>query len=129
MAGAIGAVAMRPKCEGPTVSTAAAATPRAMTTTTPDAIAIASFATPAIAAAGRNVFAFASLPRPQRTALRHEIEPHSATVVTPPQIAPPDPPRNTDPAYRYLGAFGPAEYPIAVVKLGADVVNVPLRKP
>jgi len=129
-AGAIGALAMRPKCGSPTVSTAAAA-PRAMAASVPGPVAIASFATPAIAAAGRNVFAFACChPERERGAwagVRHD---NAAVSALPAQPGPSLTLGVTEaPAANYLGSFGPQELPILVYKRGADVVNVPLRKP
>ena len=124
--GALGGFAMRPGCA--TVTTAAAAPAirvAAMDIAAPPAIA--SFPEPAAAAAGRNVFAFASASRPRPSVLRDVAVPHSAVVLPTPQVV--TPAVEAKPAYRYLGAFGPQDNPILVYKGNGDVVNVTLRQP
>ena len=120
----IGALALRPKCAAPTVPAAAAApTPVA---SMPDPLPIASYAAPEIAHAGRNVFAFHSVP------VSVEDRRPRLSASTPPPVADEGQARapvlHQDEA-RYLGAFGPQEKPILVFKQDGDVVNVPLRKP
>jgi hypothetical protein len=125
----IGALALRPKCADPVVSTTAA-TPRVAVAQVPEPVAIASYAAPEIAQAGRNVFAFGSVEDRRSRLSRREKEGqarvpflHRDDAV----VVPADPPRA--PEARYLGAFGPQEKPILVFKQDGEVVNVPLRKP
>jgi len=123
----IGALAMRPKCETPVTSKAVTpATVVARGVAMPPAIQ--SFAMPATAAPGRNVFAFESAPPPARGQARvpvlhgdgdRQVTTPPPTVVVKPVEASP---------FNYLGAFGPQDNPILVYKGNGDVVNVPLRK-
>lgn len=120
----IGALALRPKCAETVVSTTTAAP--APVASMPDPLAIASYATPGIAAARRNVFAF----HPVDEGARRAPLPVESNNVRPPDRETPEPPKaTTEPAARYLGAFGPQGNPILVFKQNGDVVNVPLRKP
>ena len=123
----IGVMAMRPKCPAPAMSTTAAV-PQVTMTKVPEPMAIASFATPTIASAGRNVFAFASLERPPRAARRETTAPQSTEAVAAPVVTPPQVPARA-PQPDYLGAFGPQDTPVLVYRANGDVVNVPLRKP
>ena len=128
---AIGAVAMRPKCATPVISTTTVA-PRAVeVTSVPEPVAIASFATPAASAPGRNVFAYRAVEdRRPRLSVSEERQagapvPHPDDAPPTIVVRPPDPP----PAYNYLGSFGPQSMPILVYKGNGEIVNVPLRKP
>jgi hypothetical protein len=123
----IGALALRPKCAETVVSTTAAAP--APVASMPDPVAIVSYATPEIAHADRNVFAFHTVSVEDR---RSRLSP--STPTTPPptdegQARVPVLHREERPEARYLGAFGPQENPILVFKRDGDVVTVPLRKP
>jgi hypothetical protein len=125
----IGALAMRPKCA--TTVAAAMASPRVDVSKVPDPLTIASFAAPTSTSTGRNVFAYRSVEdrRSRLSPVAQEQGQARVPVLHREDDAPQAPAQVSAPAYRYLGAFGPAEYPIAVIKIGGDVVNVPLRKP